>query len=207
MKKILIFLLSIYLYSSLSVFADDISDFQIEGISIGDSLLDYLTVEEILNEIEMNKDHYKYLKEPNKYAEIYMFKNLSTYDSISFMIKNPRQNQYISKKDKKYIILGIRGLIKFNNDYDSCLKKRDEISEILSSMFPDSQKEEQVVQHGLDPSGNSFLNINSFTINSGASVGANCTDWEETFRIKNNYAEGLNVEIFSGEVDRWLRDH
>ena len=29
--------------------ADDISDFEIEGISIGDSLLDYYTTEEIIN--------------------------------------------------------------------------------------------------------------------------------------------------------------
>ncbi len=37
---------------SFPVFADDISDFQIEGMSIGDSLLDYMTVEEINNEID-----------------------------------------------------------------------------------------------------------------------------------------------------------
>ena len=33
--------------------ADDISDFQIEGMSIGDSVLDYLSKEEILKEIEL----------------------------------------------------------------------------------------------------------------------------------------------------------
>ena len=55
MKKLLILLFSIFFLSSHSVFADDISDFQIEGISIGDSLLDYMTEDEILKEIEINK--------------------------------------------------------------------------------------------------------------------------------------------------------
>ena len=55
MKKLLILLFSFFLYSP-SVFADDISDFQIEGISIGDSLLDYMTEDEILKEIELNYD-------------------------------------------------------------------------------------------------------------------------------------------------------
>ena len=39
--------------------ADDIRDFQIEGMSIGDSLLSFMTNDEILNQIELNKDvHY-----------------------------------------------------------------------------------------------------------------------------------------------------
>ena len=45
--KILLTLL-VMLFSS-SVFADDISDFQIEGISIGDSLLNYFSEEKIIN--------------------------------------------------------------------------------------------------------------------------------------------------------------
>ena len=40
----------ILLFSS-SVFADEISNFEIEGISVGDSLLDYFSEEEIRNNI------------------------------------------------------------------------------------------------------------------------------------------------------------
>ena len=43
--------LFVLLFSS-SVFTDDISDFEIEGISIGDSLLDYMTEEKIKEEGE-----------------------------------------------------------------------------------------------------------------------------------------------------------
>ena len=75
MKKLLVLLFSLFLLSSPSVFADDISDFSIEGISLGDSLLDYMTEEEILKEIETNKDYYLNLKEPYKYAEVYLFKD------------------------------------------------------------------------------------------------------------------------------------
>ena len=47
--------LFVLLFSS-SVFADDISDFEIEGISIGDSLLEHLSEEIILSEIKTNFD-------------------------------------------------------------------------------------------------------------------------------------------------------
>ena len=47
MKKLLTLLFSLFVLSSTSVFADDISDFEIEGITIGDSLLDYMSEDEI----------------------------------------------------------------------------------------------------------------------------------------------------------------
>ena len=43
-KSIIIFF---FLFFSHYAFADDISDFQIEGMSIGDSLLNYFTENEI----------------------------------------------------------------------------------------------------------------------------------------------------------------
>ena len=39
----------------MSSHADDIKEFEIEGISIGDSLLNHLSKEEIITEIEVNK--------------------------------------------------------------------------------------------------------------------------------------------------------
>ena len=51
MKTLLTFF--VLLFSS-SVFAEDISDFEIEGISIGDSLLDYFSEKEIKESLDAN---------------------------------------------------------------------------------------------------------------------------------------------------------
>ena len=104
MKKLLVLLFSIFLLSSPSVFADDISDFQIEGMSIGDSLLDYMTEEEILKEIEITKNDYNYLEEPNKYVEVYLFKNLKRYETVSFFVKNNLADLYIADTNELYTI-------------------------------------------------------------------------------------------------------
>ena len=53
-KLLLIFILTLSFQSWSS--ADDIRDFEIEGMSIGDSLLSFMTNDEILNQIELNKD-------------------------------------------------------------------------------------------------------------------------------------------------------
>ena len=47
MKKLSTYLFLIFFSFSAPSFADDISEYQIEGISIGDSLLDYMSEEEI----------------------------------------------------------------------------------------------------------------------------------------------------------------
>jgi hypothetical protein len=207
MKKLLVFLFSLFFLSSPSAFADDISDFQIEGISIGDSLLDYMTEEEILKEIEVNKDNYSYLKESNKYAEVYLFQNFPTYNGgLSFFIKNNSTNKYISNKNEKYTILSVRGKISYIEDFDGCKQKRGEIVEIVSGMFPNAQKLEQINKYNADPSGNSIFDTVFFVFDSGDQIDVYCTNIEENFRIKNNSSEGLSVLIGSSEVIRWTHN-
>jgi hypothetical protein len=208
MKKLLILLFSLFLLSSPSVFADDISDFEIEGISIGDSLLDYMTEDEILKKIEyrINNNPYYYLKEPIKFIEIYLYENIKTYDQMAVFIKH-NSNQFITNKNEKYTILSIRGIISYEEDNDSCIVKRDEIVEILSTIFPNLDKSEFIFDHPIDPSGNSKQSMIQFTLDSGANIHALCTNFEETFRLKNKYTEGLTVSIHLEEIFKWLNDH
>jgi len=204
MKKLLVLLFSIPLLWSPSGFADDISDFSIEGISIGDSLLDYMTEDEILKEIERTKNHYSHLQEPNKYAEVYLLKDFPTYeDGISVLVKNNSVNKYISNKNEKYIILKVRGMMSYIEDFDSCIQKRDEIAEVISGMFPNIQKEEYSYSHSVDPSGKSMKYDVDFTFNSEDIIEVSCDNFEENLRIKNNWTEGLNIVIRSAESNKW----
>ena len=207
MKKLLVLLFSFFLLISPSVFADDISDFEIEGISIGDSLLDYMTEEEILKQIELKENDFSYLKEPNKYVQINLYKAFPTYKSgLSFLVKNNSSNQYITNQNEKYRIETIHGVIDYNEDFDGCIAKRNEIVKVLSSMFPNAQKTESDYAHSADPSGSSIVDGVWYTLDSGADVSAYCTNHEETFRFKMDWDEGLSIGISSAEVSTWLSD-
>jgi len=206
MKKLLILLFSFFLLSSPSVFADDISDFSIEGISIGDSLLDYMTEEEILEEIELNKDDYYYLNEPNKYLGIYLWKNFPVYDTVSVFIRNNSANKYLVNKNLKHTILSVRGIIEFINDNNSCMNQRDEIVEIVSEIFPNAQKNVSSFKYKADFSGNSIMNAVYFYFDSKDLIEVSCTDMDETFRIKKNFTEGLSVVVRPNEIRSWLLD-
>ena len=207
MKKLLILLFSLFLLSSPSIFADDISDFEIEGISIGDSLLDYMTEEEILEEIELNKNDYSHLEEPNKFSEVYIFEGFPIYkDGLSFYIKNNSQNQYVTNNNEKYAILALRGLITYIEDFDSCIQKRDEIAEILSEMFSNAEKTESIFTYAEGSFDESEIDSIMFSLSSGM-IEAQCNDWNETYRTQNNFSEGLSVVILSKEILTWMEDY
>ena len=72
MKKLSTYLFLILFSFSAPSFADDISDFEIEGMSIGDSLLDYFSEEEIKKEIEKRK--YMYRSRSAKFRGTYCVK-------------------------------------------------------------------------------------------------------------------------------------
>ena len=65
-----IILIFIIIFSFKSI-AEDISEFEIEGISIGDSLLDFMSEEEIIKGIELSKSVYNYLNDD--FGEVYMY--------------------------------------------------------------------------------------------------------------------------------------
>ena len=206
MKKLLILLFSLFFLSSPPVFADDISDFQIEGMGIGDSLLDYMTEDEILKEIELY-DGYQFLNEPYKYTEVYLWKDFPIYDMVSVKFLNTSSSKYISNKNEKYTILNLRGMIHYVEDFDGCIQKRDEIVVDLSKVFPNVDKREAVFTIKSDPSGLSIIDAVYFEFNLGGKASVACYDFEETYRIKNNGSEGLEVTIDTAEINDWLSDY
>ena len=133
-------------------------------------------------------------------------KDFPTYDTVSVNIINNSPNKYVTNSNEKYSIISIRGLIKYNEDFDSCIQKRDEIVEVLSVMFSNAQKKEYIFEHSADPSGDSIVDAVSFDLDSGSRVTVNCSNFEENFRIKNKQTEGLNVAIQSTEFISWFRD-
>ena len=106
MKIFLSILILIISFQSLTK-ADDIRDFEIEGISIGDSLLDFFSKNQIDN--FPNYDEGTDLK--FRISEFYETDNLKidNYDVMQV---------YYKPNDQQYIISGIRGALFCKNKSD-----------------------------------------------------------------------------------------
>ena len=111
MKKLCIYFFLVLFSLHTPSWADDIRDFQIEGISIGDSALDFFSEDEIENK---KKKGFVY---PNKefYSATFRYKpQFKLYDGVQFHLK---------AKDKRYIIYSIGGKIYYPNNINKCPTK------------------------------------------------------------------------------------
>ncbi len=167
--------------------SDDISEFQIEGISIGDSALNFYSKKEIK----------KFMRENfSKSKKFYLMENdiskFQQYDTVQFAFK---------KKDKKFIIYGLSGGIWFENNINECLNKMYEIEKDLDIIFNDVVKKkfgESKLQ--ADKSGESLqLEQIQYFIPDGGIVSVDCNDYSKKLTNKYGYTDNLSITIYSKE--------
>ena len=187
MKKILILL---FLLFSSSVLADDISDFQIEGISIKDSMLDFLSEKQIKNN---TKDFYR----TDDFIPVQIegsYFNSEMYDVIEFNYKSG---------DKNYIIYSVSGL-NYPEDINDCYKAQKEILEELNGLFGNVKgirnNKLKEYNHGADPSGKSTYTRGGFILSSLDQVNVDCND----FSNESGYIDEMYVSVDSKEFYYFL---
>ena len=179
-----VFLTALILIFSLQSWtkADDIRDFQIEGMSIGDSALDFFTKEQI----EAQKKVWYPSKE---YFVIDLpIINNNLYDRIGASFKN---------NDNKYFIKSLAGTIFYQNNFNECLSLKDQIVKDLSDLFNDIAEKDDVgiFKLSADDTGKSTANTFNFIFYSGDLISVQCKDWSEAM----NLYDRLKVTIVSKE--------
>ena len=195
MKRLSLYLFLILFTLQTPSWADDIRDFQIEGISIGDSALDYFT----------NKDIKKAIKEriiyPNsqKFSMLtfYLHKNLKIYDSV--------QINHLTN-DKELIIYSIAGINYFENSINECKKEKKIIVNELSEIFKNSEKINKKKKHEYDKSGKSFIHQTLFDLISGDQIRVECYDWSKKMTKKHGLDDQLIVSISHKDFSNFLKN-
>ena len=167
--------------------ADDIKDFEIEGMSIGDSALDFFTKKEIKDK---KRNYYK--DDEFIPSEFEYLKSFKTYDAIQITYK---------KNDLSYQIYGLAGFLDFPKNIKDCYKKKDEITDEISSLFPNKQFKNSKTKHKADTSGKS-IKIKSVIFLETGSITVSCDDWSK----KIGYMDVLRIDISTNDFNDWLRD-
>ena len=172
--------------------ADDIRDFQIEGMSVGDSLLEYMTV----SEIENSKRNY--FKNKRKYYVVAKFDGLENYQVVDI---------YLKSGDSKYIIRTLGGKIEYKNK-DKCLSKKKEISVFMEGLFVNIKKSEAVAPHEHDKSKKSKVYASIFRFGKGKDndphVRVECSFFTKKFKKKTGFVDTLNVVAMTTEILDWV---
>ena len=163
--------------------ANDIKELTIEGMSIGDSLLDYFDKDEIKKTFFYKTDDY-FAFTSSKYSS-------ENYDGVQFHAKN---------NDKNFKIVSIEG-IKLIDNMNECKKLKKEIVDDVSSIFSNVKKKEDSGNHTYDPTGDSKYFRTTFFTNPKDrwnSIEVACFDWSKELETQfgDKLTVGIKTQIF-----------
>jgi len=182
--------------------ADDIRDFQIEGMSIGDSLLDYFNKSQI-EKSKNSKDTYKYKKGKfiiidvgNISSSYYLKKKFEVYEKLHITIKSD---------DKNYIVEGLGGLFLCEVNIQNCFSKKKEIVSDLKGYFKNMKIYEKNKSHRGDKSKESkvYSTYFKFKERRTANIGVQIYDWSDK-RNKNDFQDSVKVSVHSDEYNNFI---
>ncbi len=186
MKKFLAILILIFTLPTSSQ-AEDIRDFQIEGMSIGDSALDHFSKEYLIKGLKNKSKNY-----PNKFQRVWIRdREFNLYQYVSIALK---------KGDPSYLIYGIAGMFDINKK-DECLTKKKSIENELTKVFDKSKITHSDRASRQDKTGKGRVIGTYFYFKDGGNASVQCYLFTKEAKIKS----GLDVSIRSEELSKYLR--
>ena len=178
--------------------ADDLSKFEMEGMSVGDSLLDYFSKNNIEKEL---RSEFSYKYKDNIFTQLGvgktnafpLFKKLDQYDELGITIK---------PNDEKYIIYGLIGDILCHNNIDKCMLAKDQIINDLKNTFLGLKVDSWERKHPMDKTGQSIVY--------GNTLSADSIDFDFTVSVydmfDDDYNDSAQVSFRSQELKNFLQN-
>ena len=196
MKKLFIIIIIFISFQTLSK-ADDIRDFQIEGMSVGDSLLSYMNKNLIVNEIN-NKDISYYYEDDFVSISTWEIKNnFKTYNDVGVVLKIG---------DNQHKIFSLEGTLYMdeNSNIQKCYNKQNEIAlDIKNSLNLENNgdtwfvKKENLYKHQRS------IRYIDFELSDGGAIRVTCYEIIKGVR-KNNDLNLLYVVVNSSSFWNYL---
>ncbi len=179
MKKIIIIIILIS-FTQIQLKAESIKDLEIEGISIGDSLLDFYSKSEILNFPKTTYDRGVF--------NVLYSKSNGIYEELGFHVKI---------NDKKYIIHSIKGIKKFENRFQRCMRFKEEVIKEISTILPDANFDHDTVGYQDKKMKNSKAHVSEYFFPSEKGVVRLwCTQYDKNTRFTDEGSVSIGSEDY-----------
>ncbi len=170
--------------------ADDISEFELEGMSLYESALKYFDISQLKENVT---DDYK----SNKYTTSNIYGGLKEYDYLQLSFKSG---------DTNFVMLDISGAK--NMSYNKCVNKLDQLEKEISSIYENSSNitndGKLTYDHPADKSGESKVTDIAWFFDNGDVIVIQCYNWQSKFGKNKRFKDALKIAISNKDVDRWL---
>lgn len=199
--SILFFILSFQSWSK----ADDISNFEIGGFTLNQSLLDNYKKDYLISNWESQKHTYDFYSQ--KYYKIAFFKTIETYGSSETYDPYDSIVLYTLKTDNLFKIKSITGF-RENMDIKNCYREQESIAVEIFNLFPNTTKKTYgPTVKEIDPTGNSTEKGIYFKFKDGSAAGTACIDYGEELLKKYPYTnDHMQVYLDTKEYSEWLQN-
>ncbi len=183
--KLLLILLLIFSFQLVAK-SDDISEFEIEGMSIGDSALEFFNESDIKNN---SMNYYRDKTFTPVQNDRYPF--FKIYDAVDFNFRTG---------DKKYIFHNINGVLFYDDNIEDCYPKMDLITkEIEQNLNYLKKHSKEVFTHPNDKTGKSKFTQARFDLKDGY-IHIICYDYS----TEHGSQDHLSVSIDTKEFNNWV---
>ena len=194
MNKIRLFLLLILLNLSFQSWAkaDDIRDFEIDGMSVNDSLLKYYSKSDIKKQLPKMSTSYT----SDKIKRIFFNPDK---DSIYF------QYNFHYLNDGSYKIVELKGAMMFENKINECYEKMQSVSKEIEESIKYVSKDDYTFNHQADKTNKSKVKRIALQIN-GGQINISCFAWSKEIKKERPWRDTLQVSIASDMFMDWLQN-
>lgn len=183
-NKISILIFILIFLNSYKLSANDIYEFEIDGISIGESLLNYYSEREIIE----NRQYYN--EEDDFITSEFYIENIdSNYDLLSV---------YYKKNDENYIVYHVSGTIFYDENISECYSMQKMIVKNISELLNNAEAKYDELN---DEDG--FFTFSATQLISGI-IEVSCYDWSKYIENEFNWVDNLSVTIENNEFSDWV---
>ena len=190
MKKLIIIFIFIFSFQSFT-WADDIRDFEIEGISVEDSLLDFFSEEKIIN-----SEKTIYPGSKNFYS-MHIVVDSKNYDQISIGVKN---------NDKNYTVYSIAGDKFYEKNPKNCLSQMENIINQFDEDLKVAPKDEYRHTYTSLAKGKSYAEVVDYNFPNNSAIRVWCSFYTEEVIEEFNVANGLSISIGTNKWFNFLNN-
>ena len=189
----LLFSKQLYALSILDLI--NINNLKIEGISLDDSLLKFMSKKDIENEISDTSEAYGHLTD--EFGEVYIRDNLKIFDYVTAFVK---------QNDQFYKIYSVRGGINFKY-FNNCAIEKDNLVSELTLMFRETSIYNDRVSYMFDSTEKSFNEYTELVFSNGDMISVSCSYFSQEVISKYNYSPGLSFSLDRKEYYDWISNY
>ena len=187
-----IIIITFILFFSLQLLtkADDIRDFEIEGVSVGDNLMDHMNIKQFNI---FKKGQYEYV---HTFATIMVKnENLNLYSAV---------RAYYKIKDKNKTIHAVEGTT-FTSNMTECNNLMNNVANEIDETYKNLKSDKNTFNHWADKSNKSKVHQIDYEFNSGDVIAVQCVDWSKKITEENGWKDSFRVTLFDKETADFLK--